>query len=178
MKQFCVDLPASNEIRDTPYLTVPTYVKWSHRFRSFGVFAAADIDPTSCSQAHQCVATYGGVVCFEWEPRYKHETYSLPFPELTRTSHMKYVPVAYASHLLHRGDRWAHVDSSDMCSGDGKFMNGSCDPNTEAVKKDLHFHRTLIGGVPVFQSIMLFKPRRYGQLDLCCIYENPHASDP
>lgn len=85
METLCVTLPSEKPIMDTPVLLAPTYIRQSSEKRGFGVFAAVDIDPSQFADPSSCIATYGGVVCTEWEPRCKEETYSLPFGSLQRT---------------------------------------------------------------------------------------------
>lgn len=168
MIRCCCKLPAGRKVYDTPTLVYPTYIKYSSEQRGFGVFAATDIDPTNCKSPSACIATYGGVVCAEWEPICREEIYSLPHGYLKRKfrpSKDRYITIPTIWLFMYssaspRSKPAAHVDGSDMYAGDGKFLNGSCNPNTEVVS-DIHFHRIIGNGVTVTLPSLLFKPRRY-----------------
>lgn len=86
MVEFCSKLPSRKPelVLGTPLLVCPTYVKCASDKRGFGIFAGTDIDPAKFKNPNACIATYGGVLCTEAEPRCREEIYRLPHGSLPR----------------------------------------------------------------------------------------------
>lgn len=123
--------------RDAPLPTIvaPTVLAFISPIKGFGVYAAVDIpvdaDPSQNERSlPDCVGTYSGVVCTGKEVRRPNYAYEMSYGILP--AHLGRQTDECVHALLHLSSFISNivfVDASVLRAGDGRFLNGSCDPN-------------------------------------------------
>lgn len=135
--EYLVQLCDHHPDMDLPAVVAPSLLSYISPSRGFGVFAATDIpedtDPADKDAARStpaCVGTYGGVVCTYDEIRRHNYAYAMSdglLPTLLTRHTTEYVH--HQHHVLLIDRNIPYVDASVIRAGDGRFLNGSCNPN-------------------------------------------------